>query len=1002
MADASRRYKIALTSGRVLGPIQLDRIRLLILKNHIRGEETARQYPDGEWRKIHEFPEIAELIAAKLAGQLKDERETTEYRPILGESVDPYARTILQSDSPDSSEASEQDLLPGAEQSVSIEIQKPVGVKPSARRTPELEKTKVRRPRPSARNEEKTIVSSREDETQVEVGEEESTQISKKPKRNHEKTVWIQKRTLGDRVLGRRNSWRRRILEPIFALVAAAAIGSTGYDVFLSEPPQKPFVRPAPVRPKLPDSLSKTADPGLSTKIYAEGVKFYLQDTVEGYRLAAEKFRKAAGYDPGNVKALALLASSYINLIDSSNKDEKYFEILAKLIEMSRAKKVDLPETVIANVEFYLVVNKGEAAQNQIIEYTKAHPSYGLEMFYYLALVFFNRGDLASAATFIGKFPDSKVYTAKIYYLRGQLAEKLNDLKTALEDYGKAMKFNPNHAKSYLRAAQILNNLGKLNEAKTGIEFLVNHPNLLSPIDLGRAYYLHAQSQELDRKWEVALYDMERAVQLEPENHDYLLELYTLRAKGGGPIQGFKKAARMYYFMGEGEKLIQKGQYQEALIELLRAREADDQSPAPLVKIGDLFGYMNNIEEQRRNYKLAAKLAPNSIEIWSKYIQVLIQSYEWAEATEAMDRFRKLQVSQSAIDKAAGDLLQKQGNFREAQVFYRKAMSRQAIDPSVYLAYAKSLMSTKNYKDAQFFFALALRGDPLNLDAVIQTAKCIAETDSIDHAISMLQDELNQRSGGHAELLSAIAEFRIQKGEWGDAQQVINQALQANPDYGYAYKVQAQIYMNQEGIDKKALDKALDAYKSFSDRNPSDPTGYFERYKIFARKSNYEKAGEELNRVYEIYPKYPNLHFYLGALYALQGNHAVAVEEFKKEVANHPNSVQGLIALGRELLEMGNATDALKYFTQAMQLEPRSSEAKQNAGWANRALRNYPAAVALLSGAIAIDRANPTLYKRLGIVYRDMGDYGAACKAFKKYLEMEPDAPEKADFQGCR
>jgi predicted Zn-dependent protease len=128
--------------------------------------------------------------------------------------------------------------------------------------------------------------------------------------------------------------------------------------------------------------------------------------------------------------------------------------------------------------------------------------------------------------------------------------------------------------------------------------------------------------------------------------------------------------------------------------------------------------------------------------MWSKYINSLIQSYEWDEAQTAMERFRKLPVSQSAIDKAAGDMYAKQGRQVEAQAYYRKALARESIDPEVYVAYARSLMATKNFKDAPVYFALALRYDPLNVEALVGTAKCIAATESIDRAISLLQDEL--------------------------------------------------------------------------------------------------------------------------------------------------------------------------------------------------------------------------------------------------------------------
>jgi Tfp pilus assembly protein PilF len=59
------------------------------------------------------------------------------------------------------------------------------------------------------------------------------------------------------------------------------------------------------------------------------------------------------------------------------------------------------------------------------------------------------------------------------------------------------------------------------------------------------------------------------------------------------------------------------------------------------MKIGDMFVQLNDLLNARMNYQKAAAMAPNSIEVWAKYISVLIQSYEWDEAQKAMDKFRE-------------------------------------------------------------------------------------------------------------------------------------------------------------------------------------------------------------------------------------------------------------------------------------------------------------------------------------------------------------------------
>lgn len=1008
-------YKVKLSSGRILGPLKLDQVLALIKKNQITGVETARIYPKEEWpeedwKDINQIPEIADLLIQKAQGDL-----TRVARPVSSEPLSPaggVGSTVILPGAPadpPSFVLAPLPELPTAFQNQPKDPKESLGEADDRTMVADLEDLEKASPNSHASpsqslDDERTQVALPEEIPDLLAlpPEEESQSVElgyEIPNQNisNERTIVFQRKS--DSPLPGKKKKGSRDLFRVIGI--GLLLGYFGYDFLLSEPERPALVRQEPIRPRLPSYIKGGADPAKSTQIYEEGIKFYLQDTVVGYRQATNKFLLAASYDINNVKALALLASSYLNLIDSSNKDENYFQVLSRLIEMSRAKSVDLTETVIADVEFFLMANKAEAAGNRIIEYTKQHPKYGLEMFYYLSLAFYARGDMASAARYLAQFPDNKAFSPKIFFLRGQIAEKLRDNEAAINEYKKALRLNPQHAKSQLRLAAILSAQGNLKAAAHYLDFITINSHLLSPKDLGLAYYLHAQLSELFQKWDIALGDVERAVKLDPENHDYLLEMFTLRAKAGDSLQSVQKQARMYYFLGEGEKLIQQGKYQEALIPLLQARSVNETSPIPLVKIGDMFSYLKDPENARRNYKLATERAANDIKVWSKYINSLIECYEWEEAVKAMEKFRKLPVQQSSIDKAAADLYQKQNSPVIAQTFYRKAMARDSIDPDVYIAYAKSLMSTKNFKDAPFFFALALRFDPLNVDAIIGTAKCVAETESIEKAISLLQDELQRGIEARAEFLTAIAELQIQRGDWEQAQKTIQQAMQANPDYAQPWKLQAQYYMNREGQDHTALKQALESYQSYSERNPSDPSGYLERYRIYMKQTEFEKAKEELNKIYGIHPKYPKLHYYLGALYAVQGNHKIATEEFRRELLNNPNDPVALIAYGRELIETQRPQEALTQFTKAMQVAPDSADAKQNAGWASYQLKNYQAAVTLIRAALAIDKANPTLHKRLGIVYRDMGDLMNACAAFRKYLEMEPDAPDKGDFRAC-
>ncbi len=1039
MAPSSqKKFKIKLSSGRVLGPIGLDRIRILILKGQITGVEIAREHPVGEWADINSFASIADLLVAKALGTLNGEGATraasSQTRPMPGPTValDPGPTVVIQNNTAQNSPDPEPKAAP-VDPQPSDEEEKTQLYPPTRSLSSIVDPVDAKEPKPVGLDESKESSA---------VEDDDKTQVYEKPKFDRGKLPALQnldgspldldgfapRNRFSDQEtimlhnpLGR-ESWgikdaikdprkAKGVLKNKLSNAKKSIIGvlttlSVIILVYMLIDMGKESSGDAealwkPVRASVPRFDESIKDPSKGAKYYTEAMKFYVLDNVPGYKRAANALTLAVQYDSSNVKALAMLASSYLNLIYSSNKHENFFSVISKLIELSRANQIELPETVIADIEFYITVNKAEAAQNRIVEYTKSQVRFDTVMFYYLALAFYQRGDGQSAARYISEYPENKAFSPKLFYLRGQIAEKLGDSTAAMQEYEKAIKMSPTHAKSRLAIAALLEKTGQLQNGGAQLEYIVKSPALLAPRDLAQAYYLHAKLSQFYSKDKIALSDMIRAVKLEPGNHDYLLELYTLESKLGEDVKKSRGLSRMYFFLGEGEKALKEGDHHLALTHFLQALQANSESPLPFVKIGDMYRHANDLSRAMENYQKAASRAPTNIQVWSKYIDTLIQSFEWQKAIEAMERFRKMDVPQSAIDKAAADMYAKQGDSPQALQYYQKAMARDTVDSSVYIAYAKTLMEMKNLKEAPFFFALALRFDPLNSEALIGNARCIANTDSIDRAISFLQDELKKGTIAKAELLAAIADFYLQKGATAQAEEFLKQSADADPNYAYPFKLRAKIYLAREG-EKGMLDKALDAFKSFSDRNTSDPSGYLERYRIFIKKGDFEKADAELMKIYSIYPKYPNLHFYKGALYSIMGNVQKAVDEYAAELTNNPNNVVTQIAMGKELIKTGNAAKAITYLNKAMELAPKNAEAKAEGAYATLLLKNFPGAVALFNASIRLDPGNALLYKRLGIAYRESGDRVNAVQAFRRYLELYPDAPDRAELQSFR
>lgn len=966
-----KKVEVRLSKGQLTPPLSLSEIEKWIQEGKLKGTEQARELPDGSWKNINEIPEIAELFLKKLGVTQLGRSDFT-----AGKTVKLGEQDVAGLD--DSAPQRELEIVEGPEPTEKTEIDfQTVGE--AIERVPD-NPTLFAKPKKKSKKRKQSTSDLANQETVAVL--------------NRKNVLPSRKASLG--FLSKLNPQARLILIGLAVIFMALELFFDS-----NEDPQKTPLHQ--IRIELPNFSKEKADPKKSVKFYTQGMRMYLEDTVLSYQRAVKLFLLACEADISNVKALALLASSYLNLVDASNKDSQYFSVISKLIEMSKANNLDLAESLIAEVEFLLVSQRPEAAQVRIVEYTKVHQDFPRELFYYLAFAFYERGDYEQAARFLSQYPEEKAFSPRIFFLRGKIAEKFKLTEEALQNYARAIKMNPNHIKSRLHLSALLKEQGRLKEAEPHVGFVIEHTSYGSSDELAKAYYFQALIYELKDKWPKALEAIQKAMALDARDPDIILEYYALKAKEGqdgkNKNEELKRSAQMFYYLGAGQKKFNAGDHPGALGEFLRARKENENEALPLVKVGDTFLELHNLNSAKINYKKALELVPKNLNVWSKYIKTLIETFEWEEAQSALGKVSELTLSKSTLDRLYGDLYLKQGQFLAASTYYQRAMKRDQIDPDVYLAYAKTLMIGKRFADAPFFFALTRRYDPLNMEALVGIARALSETESLGRAIEYLEDESSKLGGTRSEILTALAEFQARNGNVMAAEAMLTQAMEASAEDAKPWLVKARLYMDRLRENKKNAQKALEALQSYTQRNPSDPEGYLEKYRLYVLLSKFEEAKEELGELFGLFPKYPNLHYYWGKLYSVMGNHQLAIKEFQEELQNHTDNVNAMIAVGKELISIGGVNEAISFLENARQVMPAEAEATQWLGYANYLLKNYSGAIALYQDALQYDSGNPLIYKRMGLAYLANGDRDKASEAFRKYLDLDPDASDRQEIE---
>ena len=63
-------YRIELSNGRVVGPLQKEEVGELYARGHLSGTERGQIFPHGDWKVIANFSEINEILLSLMAQKI--------------------------------------------------------------------------------------------------------------------------------------------------------------------------------------------------------------------------------------------------------------------------------------------------------------------------------------------------------------------------------------------------------------------------------------------------------------------------------------------------------------------------------------------------------------------------------------------------------------------------------------------------------------------------------------------------------------------------------------------------------------------------------------------------------------------------------------------------------------------------------------------------------------------------------------------------------------------
>jgi len=195
-------------------------------------------------------------------------------------------------------------------------------------------------------------------------------------------------------------------------------------------------------------------------------------------------------------------------------------------------------------------------------------------------------------------------------------------------------------------------------------------------------------------------------------------------------------------------------------------------------------------------------------------------------------------------------------------------------------------------------------------------------------------------------------------------------ATQQDPDFAEAYLMLAEAYRKEKNFAeaKPAYEKA----RELADYYPAAPVGLA----ALARKEapeGVDAAAYLYNEALALDPSYAPVFDGQGGMYFAAGDYEAAREAYEKFVAVWPSSKDGYYALGNTLWLLGKDSPEWKSLLRA-------------------AVENY-------EQSLAIDPDFAAAHYNLASVYKIFEDVDNAILHYKRYIELEPNSPKRAEIE---
>jgi len=751
-----------------------------------------------------------------------------------------------------------------------------------------------------------------------------------------------------------------------------------------------------------------------SKDLYTLGMKSYLLNTYPHLVNAGGYFRQSVENDYDNLLAYSMMVRAYGEQLKFSKTRLQDANELFRIIQVKKPYLIHNPDGVVGMNLFFMGIDKPEAAADVIKKYLRLYPkkvTQDLFAAYLQSLIKVGQVDEAKKFfTALEKQKDKSKFALEsmIEYLR---LNQQDDLAMKLVDEG--MKRFPNSNNFYLMKCDLLIRKRDLKQIPALLS--VVEKRVIEYNDLYRAKFLEISGLYWAIKGDPKRATGFLALSLQiNDSTDLRVKLADLETTGASKttdaIIAQSKATK---YLMEAKDFYLKKNYSIAMSSAAKATDAYPGHIPSVLFLAKMQMKLGLATESLKTLEGLAVKYPKNNDINLALVEAFTDSYKFNQARSRIAILSGTSVRGTwEYASANARLYQKMGDVLKAISWFKASIQANPLNDNDISQLAEIFLRRKNFDQARNLLNNAMELDPVKPEYRIQYARLLYEVEDDQAAVGYLLGIQND-FGENPKILGEIASLYYKSGKIKDFQDYKNklEKLPTRDKALYEFLIKAAILDERFDEIPKLVEELLKI-------EPGDLEAMMTAGKVLFENDKYFESAKWFVRLWERMPTYPKVLYYIARIKFIAGviddpvgaDGKPELDEYGKpklgalslvrnDIKENGESDIALVFLAEIFARKGDLVQAENHYKKAQRLNPRSYEALVGLADISTRRNNFDLALDLYKKAMKQRGEEPVIHRKIGDVYRLLGQGSLAIESYKMYLEMNPEASDKAQIE---